>query len=136
MVETLNWKTDPTEKQFYQGLEDAKKGIGQAEKDSEILEQKEFDIKNQYDQTQQFLTEQKNYITSLLQRKNRVPVEQIALREQLLKKLNIVERDLPFANICAGPAPPCAGVTAPINILATFALKLTQCDTPGCNLRM
>ncbi len=96
-VETLNWKTDPTEKQFYQGLEDAKKGIGQAEKDSEILEQKEFDIKNQYDQTQQFLTEQKNYITSLLQRKNRVPVEQIALREQLLKKLNIVERDLPFA---------------------------------------
>ena len=95
-VESLNWKADPTEKQFYQGLEDTKKGIVEAEKETQVLEEHEFELKTKFDQTQQLLTEQKNYIGSLLQRKNRVPVEQIALREQLLKKLNMLERDVPF----------------------------------------
>jgi uncharacterized protein YPO0396 len=94
--ESLNWKRDPTEKQFYQGLEDAKKGIAQAEADVHILEDKEFEIKTKCDQTQQLLVEQKAHLNSLLQRKNRVPIEQINIREQLIKKLNIAESNLPF----------------------------------------
>ena len=40
--------------------------------------------------------EQKAHLNSLLQRKNRVPIEQINIREQLIKKLNIAESNLPF----------------------------------------
>lgn len=96
LVTSLEWKSDPSEKQFYQGLEDAKKGIAQAEADVQALEDKEFDLKTRFDQTQQLLAEQKTQIQSLQQRKNRVPIEQILIREQLIKKLNIPERDLPF----------------------------------------
>jgi uncharacterized protein YPO0396 len=96
LAESLNWKADPLEKPFYQGLEDAKKGIIQAETDVQVLEDKEFQIKTQYDQTQQLLTEQKAHVASLLQRKNRVPLEQVTIREQLIKKLNIPESNLPF----------------------------------------
>jgi uncharacterized protein YPO0396 len=96
LVTSLEWKTDPSEKQFYQGLEDAKKGIAQAEADVIALEDKEFALKTNFDQTQQLLAEQKVQIQSLQQRKNRVPIEQILIREQLIKKLNIAERDLPF----------------------------------------
>lgn len=96
LAESLNWKADPSEKQFYQGLEDAKKSIAQAEADVQILEDKEFEIKTKYDQTQQLLTEQKAHLTSLMQRKNRVPIEQVTIREQLIQKLNIAENNLPF----------------------------------------
>ncbi len=96
LATSLNWKADPTEKAFYQGLEDAKKGIAQAEADVLVLEDKEFSIKTLFDQTQQLLAEQKAHLTSLLQRKNRVPIEQVTIREQLIKKLNIAENNLPF----------------------------------------
>lgn len=96
LVESLNWKTDPSEKQFYQGLEDAKQGILQGEINLQVLEEKEFELKTKFDQTQQLLAEQKTQLLSLQQRKNRVPIEQVVIREQLIKKLNIAERDLPF----------------------------------------
>ncbi|NJN34038.1 MAG: hypothetical protein HC817_07090 [Saprospiraceae bacterium] len=96
LAESINWKTDPLEKQFYQGLEDAKKGIAQAETEYQKLEEKEFELKTQFDKTQQVLTDQKAQLVSLQQRKNRVPIEYVAMREQLIKKLNILERDLPF----------------------------------------
>ena len=96
LAESLTWKSDPLEKQFYQGLEDAKKGISQAETDVQVLEDKEFEIKTKFDQTQQLFTEQKAHVASLLQRKNRVPLEQVTIREQLIKKLNIAETHLPF----------------------------------------
>ena len=96
LVTSLDWKTDPSAKQFYQGLEDATSGIAQAATDVQALEDKEFELKTSFDQAQQLLNEQKAQVVSLQQRKNRVPIEQITIREGMMKKLNILERDLPF----------------------------------------
>jgi uncharacterized protein YPO0396 len=97
LAESLTWKSDPTEKQFYQGLEDAKKGIDLCAQEMQQLEDKELDTKIKFDQTKQLLTEQKAELLSLQQRKNKLPVEQIEIRAQILKKLNLLEKDLPFA---------------------------------------
>jgi uncharacterized protein YPO0396 len=96
LVESVDWKTNPLEKAFYLGLEDAKKGITQAETEVHELEDKEFLIKTEFDKTQQLLAEQKAQLVSLQQRKNRVPIEQINMRTALINKLNIPENQLPF----------------------------------------
>ena len=96
LAESLTWKNDPSEKQFYQGLEDAKKGILQIETDVELLENKEFVIKTDLEKTQNVLSEQKTQLLSLQQRKNRVPIEQVQIRENIVKKLDLLEQNLPF----------------------------------------
>ena len=95
-AEKLTWKADPSEKQFYQGLEDAKKGIEKADLELQQSQDAFFEIKRKFDETELDLTEQKSQINSLLQRKNRVPMAQIRIREHLLKKLNLTENNLPF----------------------------------------
>ncbi len=97
LTESLQWTTDPTEKQFYQGLEEAKKGIELSAHEMQHVEDKEYETKGKFDQAKQLLAEQTTQLLSLQQRKNRLPIEQVQMREQILKKLNLLEKDLPFA---------------------------------------
>lgn len=97
LTQALDWKTEVSEKQFYQYLEEAHKQIAQGDAETQLLEEKEYGIKRKYDEVKNVLSQQKEELNSLLQRKNRLPIEQVSTRQQITKKLNISETELPFA---------------------------------------
>lgn len=97
IAQFLTLKTDPTEKAFYKTLEQAKVQINLCEDNQLALEDKTVRVKitlKQAEATQAKLTAQ---LQSLQSRKNRIPMDQIRIREALLKKLKLEVSDLPFA---------------------------------------
>lgn len=96
LAQALDWKTEVSEKQFYQYLEDAQKQILQGDEEMHVLEEKEYEIKREYDELRNVLSQQKEELNSLLQRKNRLPIEQVNIRQKIVKKLHVSENELPF----------------------------------------
>ncbi|MFK7932764.1 MAG: ATP-binding protein [Saprospiraceae bacterium] len=96
-ADKLDLKANPNEKAFYRTLEKSQKQIGDLQQQREELRAAEVDLQIQLDKKRAAHNELETQLQSLLQRKNRIPVEQIRIRESLMKKLDLSEKQLPFA---------------------------------------
>ena len=97
LASQLDLKTDPNERLFYKNLEESKKQIAAANEETDRLQTKEVAVQVQLKEKETEIQLLEDRLASLQTRKNRIPIEQIKIREDLLKKLNLSEADLPFA---------------------------------------
>ena len=97
LAEKLDLKSDPNERLFYKTLEESSKEIEEITEESENLQNREVAVQIVLKEQENEQKVLENRLASLQTRKNRIPIEQIRIREGLLDKLNLAEADLPFA---------------------------------------
>jgi uncharacterized protein YPO0396 len=97
LAEKLELKTDSNETIFYRTLEKSRQEIEKTAGALDTLQQRQVEV--QITQTEEInkLKVLEERLNSLQNRKNRIPIEQIRIREDLLAKLNISEKEMPFA---------------------------------------
>lgn len=97
LAEKLELKTDSNETIFYRTLEKSRQEIEKTAGALDTLQQRQVEV--QITQTEEInkLKVLEERLNSLQNRKNRIPIEQIRIREDLLAKLNISEKKMPFA---------------------------------------
>jgi uncharacterized protein YPO0396 len=97
LAEKLELKTDPNETIFYRRLEKSRQEIEKTAEALDTLQQQQVEV--QITQTEEInkLKVLEERLNSLQNRRNRIPIEQIRIREDLLAKLNISEKEMPFA---------------------------------------
>lgn len=97
LAKNLDLKIDPNEQIFYRTLEKSRQEIENTASELEELQIKQVEV--QVAQTEEInkLKVLEERLQSLQNRRNRIPVEQINIREELLSKLNISEKEMPFA---------------------------------------
>jgi uncharacterized protein YPO0396 len=97
LAEKLELKTDSNETIFYRTLEKSRQEIEKTAGALDTLQQQQVEV--QITQTEEInkLKVLEERLNSLQNRKNRIPIEQIRIREDLLAKLNISEKEMPFA---------------------------------------
>ena len=96
LADFLELKSDPNEKTFYKNLSDSQRAIDDLREESENLEDDDVKSRIQLDRIQTESESLKSQLASLQQRRNRIPLQQINIRTQILNKLNLSENELPF----------------------------------------
>ncbi len=96
-AKVLELKESPTEKQFYKTLESCAEKLTQIGVSIEEMQQERLQFSMQQRELEGEQKEQQQLLSSLLKRKNSVPLEQVRIRIQLAEKLGISEKNLPFA---------------------------------------
>ncbi len=97
IADALQVKAEPTEKQFYKNLEAFQGQIEELEQESQKLrrDSTEFAIQlRSLEEAREKLDEQ---LQSLLKRRNRLPLEQVSIRQAMIQILEVPEEALPFA---------------------------------------
>lgn len=97
LAQKLGSKSDPTERQFYKILDESKVEIVELQQKLEELQSTEVRHQVNLQTLQNEFNELKERFVSLQKRSNRIPMETIAIRQKILKKLNLREAQLPFA---------------------------------------
>lgn len=97
LAEKLDLKTNPNERTFYKSLDNSRKEIETIAQSMQELQEQEIAIQVQQKEEVSNLKITEERLASLQKRKNRIPLEQINIREGLLSKLKLTEKDLPFA---------------------------------------
>lgn len=97
LAEKLELNINPNEAVFYRRLEKSRQEIEKTAEALDNLQQQQVEV--QVAQTEEInkLKVLEERLNSLQNRRNRIPIEQIRIREDLLKKLNISEKEMPFA---------------------------------------
>ena len=97
LAKKLGSKSDPTERQFYKILDESKVEIVDLQQKLEELQSTEVRHQVNLQTLQNEFNELKERFVSLQKRSNRIPMETIAIRQKILKKLKLREAQLPFA---------------------------------------
>ena len=97
LAEKLDLKANPNEKTFYRSLDKSRLEIENIAQQAQELQEQEIAIQVQQKEQMTALKMVEERLASLQRRKNRIPLEQIQIRENLLAKLQLSEKDLPFA---------------------------------------
>ncbi len=97
MTEKLNLTFALTEQQFYKNLKQAAKLRDQVQQQQDALEKNRASLELELLQLSTRQEELQNLLTSLQQRQNRLPLEQVRIREALLQKTGLKEKAIPFA---------------------------------------
>ncbi len=97
LAEKLELNINPNETVFYRRLEKSRQEIEKTAEALDKLQQQQVEV--QVAQTEEInkLKVLEERLNSLQNRRNRIPIEQIRIREDLLTKLNISEKEMPFA---------------------------------------
>lgn len=97
LAKKLNFKTDPNEVIFYRTLEKSRKEIETTTGELGTLQNEQIRVQIAQNEELNKLKIVENRLKSLQNRRNRIPIPQIQIRENLLSKLNISEKEMPFA---------------------------------------
>lgn len=96
-IKKLDLKSDPNERTFYKNLENSRKNLDRIDEETAKLREAEVKLKIELSAKKEVYAEQEMQLNSLLGRKNRIPLAQIKMRERLMQKLDLSEKQLPFA---------------------------------------
>lgn len=97
IAERLDLKIDPNERQFYRGLEQLQKELDRIHQRLEDVQQNHVQLRIELGRLEDEKKQQTELVRSLQKRRNRLPLEQVRIREALLQKLGLPEKELPFA---------------------------------------
>ncbi|MEN0048785.1 MAG: SbcC/MukB-like Walker B domain-containing protein [Bacteroidota bacterium] len=97
LAEKLDLKDAPNERTFYKSLENSRKEITRLEEEVAELREKELELQIQLNEQKSTFKTQEKRLISLQKRTNRLPIEQIRIREALVERLGVNENDVPFA---------------------------------------
>ncbi len=97
LAKELDLPEAPSEKQFYRSLELCTKQLMELEEARENNEAQLTQLAITQNQQEQEKQEQQELLTSLQQRQNRLPLEQIRIRKRLTEALDVPEKAIPFA---------------------------------------
>jgi len=97
LAEALQIKAEPTEKQFYKNLEACQEQIGALEQEAQQLRRESTEFAIQLRAAEEEREQLDEQLQSLLQRRNRLPLEQVSIRRAMIRTLEVPEEALPFA---------------------------------------
>ncbi len=97
LAERLDLKADPDERRFYKTLQNAREQLDPLQNRIEEAQQARLQLGVELEQRKKEKTEQEDLLQSLQKRRNRLPMEQVRIRANLLEKLPLSEKQLPFA---------------------------------------
>ncbi len=97
LAEKLDLKANPNETTFYRNLDKSRQAIVETAAELQAIQDKSVAAQVEQTTAVNELKVVEERLLSLQNRKNRIPMEQIKIRESLLKKLKLEERELPFA---------------------------------------
>jgi uncharacterized protein YPO0396 len=97
LAQELDLPDSPTEKQFYRSLEQCGRQLTELEEAREANQARLTELAIAHSQQKQEQQEQQELLSSLQQRQNRLPREQVHIRKRLAEALGVPEKALPFA---------------------------------------
>lgn len=97
LAERLELKTNPPEAIFYRTIEKSRKEIVAIAEELEAIRNQEIRVQVAQSEQETELATLHERLHSLQQRSNRIPIEQVKIRTAILEKLNLTEKQLPFA---------------------------------------
>ena len=97
LAEKLELKINPTEAIFYRTIEKSRKEIENSAEELQLLQEQQVRIQVGQSEQETKLNILAERLNSLQQRRNRIPLEQVKIREELLKKLKLTDKEIPFA---------------------------------------